>query len=141
MKLKYVITSYSIHYTKLYELSQDLFLRNDTDTYLKNLEEVFSQLKAIKKNVSTIKKRLKVKDQDYFNFIEHVIVLIDTLPQQTRQIGKLWPERVKCESQLNNFREQVLKIIENMLFFISNDLVRMERYLYIANVLSRNNFV
>lgn len=117
-------------------LSQDLFLRNDTDTYLKNLEEVFSQLKAIKKNVSTIKKRLKVKDQDYFNFIEHVIVLIDTLPQQTRQIGKLWPERVKCESQLNNFREQVLKIIENMLFFISNDLVRMERYLYIANVLS-----
>ncbi|MEA3414696.1 MAG: methyl-accepting chemotaxis protein [Thermodesulfobacteriota bacterium] len=117
-------------------LSQDLFLRNDTDSYLKNLEQVFSQLKAIKKNVSAIKRRIKVHEQDYFNFIEQVIVLIDTLPQQTRQIGKLWPERVSCESQLNNFRKQVLKIIENILFSVNNDLVRMERYFYIANILS-----
>ena len=99
-------------------LNQDLFLRNDTDKYLKNLEQVFSELKAIKKNVSAIKRRLKVNDQDYFNFIEQVIVLIDTLPQQTRQIGKLWPERVRCELQLNNFRKQVLKIIENILLFV-----------------------
>ncbi len=117
-------------------LNQDLFLKNNTDNYLRNLEQIFPQLEAIKKNINVIKARLKVDDQDYFNFIEQAIVLINTLPQQTRQIGKLWPERVKCESELNNFRKQVLKIIENILLSVNKDLVRMERYFHIANILS-----
>ena len=115
-------------------LSQDLFLKNDIENYLKNLKQIFSQLKAIKKNFTTIEKRLKVKDQDYFDFIKQMIALIDTLPPQTKEIGELWPEKIKCESQLNNVRKQVLKKNEEISLIVKSDLGRMEKYILIANV-------
>ena len=115
-------------------LSQDLFLKNDIESYLKNLKQIFSQLKAIKKNISTIEKRLKVKDQDYFDFIKQTIALIDALPQQTKEIGELWSEKIKCESQLNNVREQVLKKNEEISLIVKSDLGQMEKYILIANV-------
>lgn len=115
-------------------LSQDLFLNNDIESYSKKLEQIFSQLKAIKKNISAIEKRLKVKDQDYFDFIKQTIALIDTLPQQTKEIGELWPEKIKCESQLSNFRKQVLKKNEEISIIVKSDLGRLEKYILIANV-------
>jgi len=117
-------------------LNQNLFLKNDIESYLKNTDLIFSNLKSIKKNINTIEKRLKVKDQEYFEFIKQSISLIDALPQQTKEIGDLWPKKIICESQLSNFRKQVLVKSEKISLTVKSDLEQMEKYFLIINVVT-----
>ena len=115
-------------------LSQDLILNNDIENYEKKLEAVFGQLKAIKINFSSIEKRLKVQEQGYFDYLKSAALQIEKLPQQTKALAELWPEKINSETKLDNFRKQVLNKNKEVSLTIRQDLEQMEKFFFAANL-------
>ncbi|MBF0102583.1 MAG: methyl-accepting chemotaxis protein [Desulfobacterales bacterium] len=117
-------------------LSQDLFIKNDSEGFLKKSQTVLTELKAAKNNFTTFHQRLKVNDPEYSTFIQDTHRVIDALPELIDQISKLWPEKVIIQSKLDQIRDQMLNRLE--IFFIStiNQVNTISRQFWIASIVA-----
>lgn len=112
--------------------NEDLLLHGDEALFFEKSDAVYSELKAVEKNIAIVKKFLS--DQNYLRFADTAVTTITALPVQMGKLHALWTERNELEKRLNGIRNQVQGNIAAMVDSAKSDMARVDKKMFMVNV-------
>jgi len=115
-------------------LNEDLFRKDDMSAYLLHTNDAFKALQREKKNAAALSNL--VTDERYSKFINLMIKTIDRIPDESKEVRRIWVDKDVNQAQLDGIRLQVLKAKERMLTNADKSMDEFNNQLLIVNGLA-----
>ncbi len=115
-------------------LNEDLFRKNDMNSYLLYTNNAVKELEREKKNALPIANL--VTDDGYLQFIDLMIQTIDQVPTEIEEVQHIWVDKEVNQAQLDGIRLQVLKAKQLILANADQGMEEFNRQLFIVNALA-----
>jgi methyl-accepting chemotaxis protein len=98
-------------------LKNDLFLKNDIESFTKNSAEALEKLRREKENVNVIKSMIlnKFEEKRYFEYIDFVAETHRSLSESTADLFQLTKQKNAFENEFNALRKEVTATKAKML--------------------------